>query len=553
MPTPRTTSSHELRQSLPLVEEAANLLRQAPPLAWACHLLGVCPFVFTLILFWSELGGRATASEKALAWGLPLALLHLWMRVCQSRFCALLTAVRNGREPDPWPAALWLRVASVQARFGVATFFALLPSLLISIPYGWTYAFYQSLAVTAPDPQPAQRGWKAARSAPYQNHAVMAWLLLFRFVAFANILSSALVLPNLIKLFVPLEWAFTRYPLWFLNSTALCVMAALTYLATDPLVKAVYVLRAFYGLARTTGEDLRTDWRRTSARTARAALARSTLALLLLLAVPATASDPSDTIPRARPAAGFTPPVADTGEVDRQLDLALQHPRYDWRTPADFSRPDTWVGRQLQHIVEALGRGFRWLRDSLGSLTDWLRRFFRRSDPHNPHDSSGLSPSSLMALLSALLLATAALLLVQLWRARRPKPSAEAQPAAPAPAQPVPDLADESVTADVLPDDEWLALAGRLRDAHDYRKAARAFFLALLACLARRHLLILRASKTNSDYLRELRRRTAGQSFDDTPLRHATHLFEAGWYGDHLVTDTTLDDLRADVEACRHA
>lgn len=549
----RSDSTAELRQSLPLIEEAADLLRRAPPRAWACYLLGTGPFVFALILFWSAQCGSLRTQTQPLAWALPAAALHLWMRVWQGRFCAQLADLRGGRDSAPWTPREWARAAVNHCRYGAPAFVALLPALLAMLPFGWLYAFYQHLALTAHAPGAAPRAWKAARHTPYQNHAVLAWLTLCGLIACVNVFSVALVLPGLVKLFVPVEWAFTRFPLWFLNSTALCSIFALTYLAADPLVKAVYVLRAFYGLSRATGEDLLTDWR------ALRRAARRALLAVLLLAPAAQAGAAADraapgATPAAAPAEPFRPApgALSAGALDAQISRALDNPRYDWRRPVELNPRDTWLTRQFGRLMDAFGRGLRAVRDALRRVSDWWRDLFSSDgrDASAPA-AGGVSVATLSRILTGLLLAAAAVLLVLLWRAHRRSPEAVLAVAVPQPAA-VPDLADEAVTAEALPDDEWLRLAEQLRAAQDYRKAARAFFLALLACLGRRGLIGLRKSKTNADYLRELRRRTVGHAFDDQPFRRSAGLYEAGWYGDHRVTAEALDALRSDVEAYRH-
>ena len=547
----RPDSTAELRLALPLLEEAAALLRRTPPRAWACYLLGTGPFIFGLIAFWSALCGQPRAHAQPLAWALPLAALHLWMRLWQSRFCALLADLRTGQSARPWTPSDWLRAAANQCRLGLPVFVSLLPALIMTLPFGWTYAFYQSLALTAHAPDAAARAWKAARHTPYQNHALLAWLLLCGVIAFANVFSVVLVLPSLVKLFVPVEWSFTRYPFWFLNTTALCSILSLTYLVMDPLVKAVYVLRAFYGLSLTTGEDLLTDWR--ALRPARAAA----LALLLLLsaaaAASASAAPTAPSLPLAEPAADFRPAPGSlpAPTLDNRIDRVLRSPRYDWRMPLELNPRDTWFTREIGKLTDALAKGARAVRDALSRFHDWWKSLFDHAGKSKKNAApGGISTEALSQIITVLLLATAGVLLYLLWRSHRQEP--EAQPVEAVPQAAAPDVADEKVTAEALPDDDWLRLAEQLRAAQDYRKAARALFLALLACLGRRGLVALQKSKTNADYLRELRRRTIGHLFDDQPFRRAAHLFEAGWYGDHPVTAETLDAIRSDVEAYRN-
>src|SRR4029079_1349495 len=48
----------------------------------------------------------------------------------------------------------------------------------------------------------------------------------------------------------------------FFNTTFFAVIVGVTYLCLDPLLKAIYVLRCFYGESLSTGEDLKVELRR---------------------------------------------------------------------------------------------------------------------------------------------------------------------------------------------------------------------------------------------------------------------------------------------------
>ena len=546
----RNRSSEELRLSLPFLEEAVTLLRHASPHAWACYLMGAAPFALGFVWFWSAMSNLSSMRAPALVWALPLAALHLWMRVWQSRFSALLFDARNGREAAPWTAADWIRAAVNQLGYGVPAFLALLPASLIMIPFGWVCAFYHTLTVTAHQPDAATRAWKAARHAPYQNHAMLSWLTLCGTVLFLNIVTVVLFAPGLIKLFIPVEWAFTRHPYWFFNSTALCVVAMLTYLVSDPLVKAVYVLRTFYGLSRATGEDILTDWRKLRG------VAGTALVALLLTAAPLTAKADDTPIPSAVPTEAFSPAqgTLSADALGKQADRVLRHSRYDWRQltrDAPEREHNSWLARQMQSLTDTISGWMKSIRKALRHFGRWWRSLFEKDNKDITPEPRSISTDTLTTILTVALLAIAGILLFMLWRARKQQPEPLDAATAVAPSA-EPDVADETVTADALPDDEWLQLAARLRSEGEYRKAARAMFLGLLACLARRELLSLRVSKTTADYLRELRRRTAGHAFDETPFRQTARLFEAGWYGDHPVTEEALDAMRGNVEGYRH-
>jgi hypothetical protein len=128
--------------------------------------------------------------------------------------------------------------------------------------------------------------------------------------------------------------------------------------------------------------------------------------------------------------------------------------------------------------------------------------------------------------------------------AGRRKKAIVAQPAKLA-AAPI-DVADESVTADQMPESSWLQLAEELLAKGDCRLALRALYLAGLNYLSEKDLVSVRRWKSGCDYRQELERRSRAHALVDANLTPAfarnLFLFERGWYGRHTVD-------RADVEA----
>jgi len=134
-------------------------------------------------------------------------------------------------------------------------------------------------------------------------------------------------------------------------------------------------------------------------------------------------------------------------------------------------------------------------------------------------------------------------LLVRLWRsqARTEEFAVEALPA-------VPDVSDENVGAEQLPEDGWIRLARELLDRGELRLALRAFYLAALAHLAERNLISLAKYKSNRDYERELLRR--GHALADVPglFSNSVMAFERVWYGRHGVSHDSLEEFARNVE-----
>ena len=146
----------------------------------------------------------------------------------------------------------------------------------------------------------------------------------------------------------------------------------------------------------------------------------------------------------------------------------------------------------------------RSLRENVKSFIEWLDEPFKRDQriPDPPSSSSGNWRENLRAfvyILLALAGIALAVLLVKLWR-QRPATVAVAEPV-------MPDLNDEDIAADDLPEDEWLKLAHDLLNKGDSRLALRALYLACLAHLGERELVTISRAKSNREYQRELNRR----------------------------------------------
>jgi hypothetical protein len=141
----------------------------------------------------------------------------------------------------------------------------------------------------------------------------------------------------------------------------------------------------------------------------------------------------------------------------------------------------------------------------------------------------------LMYLLLAVVLCVLAVLLLRAWqrRLRHAAVNAEAVTA-------VPDLRDENVGADQLPEDGWLQLARDMMSQGELRLALRALYLSSLAHLAERGLVKLEKFKSNRDYEREVRRRARAHQGLPEAFADNVFVFDRAWYGLHVVTSEML-------------
>jgi hypothetical protein len=114
-----------------------------------------------------------------------------------------------------------------------------------------------------------------------------------------------------------------------------------------------------------------------------------------------------------------------------------------------------------------------------------------------------------------------------------------------------PDLRDENVGADTLPEQGWLTLAHELIAKGELRLALRAFYFAGLAHLGTRELISIALFKSNREYENELRRRARAYPDALDAFSQNIAVFDRAWYGLHDVTTDLLTDYQANLDRIR--
>ena len=323
-----------------------------------------------------------------------------------------------------------------------------------------------------------------------------------------------------------------------MNTTFFTATFALTMLCLDPLWRAVYVLRCFYGESLRTGRDLAVQLARVRG--------PANTVLLLAFAGWCALAGMSAPIRGAEPTPIAAP--VDASELDRRIADVLERREYSWRMPREKAAHekgwfDQWiedVGKKLRAWGKALSKNldrfFRWIID----------HFFKNSS-----DADGASRSWGSGARLSLWAALAVSLAVIVWalvRALRDKRAtvvaAEALPA-------MPDLTADDVAADELPEDGWLQLAREHAARGDFALALRAMWLACLAHLGHRELLRIARHKSNRDYDLELRRRARTRDELLSAFRENLIAFESAWYGQHEVTPDIFARFSGNLERIR--
>ena len=593
-----------------LIDEAAHRLRLAPIGTLGIYYAGSLPFALALLYFWADMSRSADAAEHSAISALVVAVLFLTMKAAHAVFAARLRA-QFAREPMPrWTAARLGRVLLVQTglhapglfvlslsglvfMLPIPYAFAFLLALALTLPIGWEYAFYQNVTALG-DGAPGvtareiiRRAWQHTLARPGANHAGLSILGGLALFVWLNLLISAFLLPQLIKMFTGEENAVTNDPLSLLNTTLFAVSGVLVYLVVDPLVKTFYTLRCFYEDSARTGEDLLAELRAlpplngaptsepgpstavpgmavSAPRAGAAALARASLLLVLcglaaiapsLTAAPLPTSSTPPPVPFKEAPRTVSPPA-----LDRSIHDVLSRREFTWRSPRppvarDANTNQGPIGRFLDSVGTWIKAQTKKVGDWFNDLWEKIRRWTHRDEPVSAPSAPSVNPAPLMRPTLYVVAALLALGVIYLiwsgargWRrtARLDGRTLDPDFGKTLP----PDLSAEDVLATQLPEDEWLALARRLLESGERRLALRALYLSLLAGLGARGLLVVARHKSNRDYFNELRRRTRDRPELPGAFGRSVRAFERVWYGSDAVDDGLLASFEADrVEA----
>jgi hypothetical protein len=563
-------SRRHLRQQRPgpleLIEEAVDLLRLAPWAVLGAYYLGSLPFVLALLYFWGDMSRGSTAYEHCVPAALGVSLLFLWMKTWQAIFVRRLKQQFAGRSAPAVTLRGFFRMGLSQTILQPSGLFLLPLSLLTVVPFGWVYAFYQSitaLGAVEDEDGAAKRLFKRAahqaRLWPKQNHLLVCVLFVFGLVVFLDVAIGLATAPDLLKMLLGIETAFTRSSWSVFNTTFVAVVGGLTYLCLDPLVKAVYLLRCFYGESLHTGEDLKAELR-SFAPGPRAAAPMLSLLIVFASLVPLKAGTPPEA-----PDAGRRNPAAavSSADLDRSIEQVLSRREFDWRLPRERQDPAGGKGffaafmdgliDTLRSWARAVGRAVKSVMRWVGEAVDWLReKLSGKRAAAGESDSGGADWMALLRglifVLLALAVCAAAILFWRTWRTggARTEIASEAVAAAP-------DLADEKLTASQLPEDDWLRLARELIAKGELRLALRALYLASLAHLAQREMIRVARFKSNRDYEQELRRRSRAQPELQAAFAENVGIFDRVWYGLHDVTQEALQRFQINLEKIKGA
>jgi len=529
------------KSALRILEEAVHLLRTAPGFLLSVYYLGSVPFVLGLLYFWADMSRSANANEYSAAAALGLSILFVWMKVWQSIFALRVHARISGNRPYSWSLRLIASITATQTLIQATRFIVIPVAALLVVPFGYCYAFYHNAAVytgkDCRDVMPTCRwAWSQAKLWPQQNHLLIGILWLFGFVILLNVAMASIIIPQLMKSLLGVETVFTLggLPVFF-NSTFCIAMLAMTYLLLDPLVKTAYVLRCFYGSALGSGEDLKTELNRILTQGANIL---GGLLVVILCAAPVLS------------VAGTRTPVS-PGEMDQSIEEVMNRPQFSWRMPrepAGQKEPETRgpLAAAIKWLLDIVSKGLNAIGQWITRILDWLEGLLPQSEGQPASEKSNWkTPVRIVLILILFLFLTMmAFIFFRTWQKRRIGP-VEAMGTS---AIPVPDLTDETVKADDLSTNRWLALATELAAKEELRLAMRALYLATLAHLAGHEMLTIESYKSNREYELELKRRAHEHGELILIFSKNLKVFERAWYGMYHIARSEFGSFARNQE-----
>ena len=513
-------------ETVQLLEDAVNLVRQLRPGTLVYHWIGSVPFSAGLLFAWSSLSNPRTTDAAWAGESLLLALGLLWMNGWRAIYAGKLWAHLSGVPDRPWTAPRAFQLVGIQSLFGATKLLVLPLTILTLFPWARTVAFYRNLAVLAgrEDATPretARRAHRLATFRPGQNWSALALLVFLQGILIANLIVLLAISPQIVRILTGYESAYSRSGIYFvMNPVFGLLVLSVSWILFDPFAQAVYCVRCFEAESSETGEDLRCGLRRIRS------VAPATAALAILIAAAPLGQ------------ADITP-----ADLERSVHQAMRAPEYDWRFPKSVDSHTPWVSSVLDHLFASVRHAADAVRDALARFVRWLFDRLFPSRTASQHGPPGARLDWTVAGLITLVVIVGALFAWQRSRWRLSQTDA-AEPKSVDPVR----LDAPDLTPDLLSEDRWMELAERCLAEENYRLALRAFYLAGLAWLGHRQFLSIHPAKTNYDYQNELNRRARELPAARTLFASNVACFERTWYGRYTVSPEDAVKFRQNTE-----
>ncbi len=535
-------SNKNPKNALDVIEEALLILRSIPSYWYLLYLVGTLPFVFGFIYYWTEMSHNVLTDNSIVTLSFLLAILFIWMRCWQSIFMRFIQAYVCGESVCNYNFHIIGRLIVAHIILQPCSIILRLLSWILLFPFSWVYAFFQNVIVFAGEEDNRLQNIyheSLKQSILWQTQNIMFIIIssAFRFVIFINILLCTITIAYLLKTLLGINTLYSS-GLWYVGDTTFLVtVLALTYLCSDPLIKTFYLLRCFYGTSINRGRDIKADLQNL--------IKGKTLLLFCIIGFSICTFCLSQNALFAAQQSNnpvVTNHIVSNQNLDKAISSELQHPKYKWKFPKERSRSkDISRPKFIQQIVDWTGNKFR-------AIVNWTRNFLKISPKPDAKETSIwldilTAGKTIVIILSGVVLIVLFAILAKYNFFRRINEQKDVLGISVPP-----DIKDANITADQLPEDEWVAMAKDFLIKGERTLAIRAYFLSTLSHLGQKKLITIKLFKTNRDYLNEVIKKTHVFPMLFAPFSQNVKLFEHAWYGLHEVTNEILEKFVNNLE-----
>lgn len=537
------------------IEQAFSLLRKVPAGTALAYYTGTIPFVTGLLYFLHVMSRNAFASDYCLPASFGLALLYAWMRFWQSVACTRAYWFLGQAAPEKITFFPAVKMMLVQTVFHTFSIIVLLIASTILVPFANLFAMYQISFVHENAGRiemwaRLKSAYRAAASDTFANHMIISVLWLFVVFVFLNAAMSIYLVPMLLKAFLGIESGFSMGGFSLMNTTFLLSAASITYLVTDPLFKAVYVIRQHDVTSAKSGDDLISVFSRLAGISVKALPLLAGLVILAsLLWTPLNAHALEK---RADLPVFHASDRIETENLEKAIQTVLEQPEYAWKLhkKKEVGEKSGFFYDMAQWMAKWLKKGVDWTTDKIVRFYQWLKNLFakdKKTTSQAEPSEKLLTPDLLLGCLILLLLALLGAIAIHFKKRKKPEDKNEEK----AISQEV-DIHDESLTADQLPGEQWLKLAVEFLEKGQIRLAIRAIYLCTLARLSDRGYLQIALHKSNRDYKEELFRKSVEIRPMADDFSGLVLMVDQVWYGMYPADREMYDRFFAAHERIVH-
>jgi len=241
-----------------------------------------------------------------------------------------------------------------------------------------------------------------------------------------------------------------------------------------------------------------------------------------------------------------------TAKLDQSIQEVISKREYQWRMPREAppEEKQNLLIRFLEGWANAINKVWKPVGRALWRIYEWLRRAMTAANP--VFGGKPLTHGQFNAMIIGLIALVAGVLLYFVWKIRKNRKQTEDMVLASA-ILPEPDLREENLVADQLPEEGWQRLAEDLLARGELRLAMRALFMSSLAHLAESQWITVAKFKSNHDYWREIQRRAHDRKLMQKAFYDTVSSVDCVWYGMHPVTQEMILRFRQDIETVKRA